>query len=112
MDNDKIINFPITSAEQYKAYLKAEETTMMKVAGKLGYICGTIFAFISVILLNVRLFIKHFVKHKKRKNFHVVHKYYGGNPSFSRHLINRVRICSLEKKKGRTPTKTSDGDGK
>ena len=47
MDDDKIINFPITSAEQYKAYLKAEETTMMKIAGKLGCIYGTLYTFLN-----------------------------------------------------------------
>ena len=99
MTEDKIINFPITTPEQYKAYLKAEETTMMKVAGKLGYIYGTIYAFGSVILLDVRLFIKHFLKHKKRKNFHVVHEYYGMRTSFAKHIINQILLSSREKRR-------------
>ncbi len=101
MDDDKIINFPITSAEQYKAYLKAEETTMMKIAGKMGYICGTIYAFFACLTIDVRVsikhFIKNFIKHKKRKNFHVVYEYYGGNPSYVRHVMNLVKIRRLER---------------
>ena len=92
MDDDKIINFPITSAEQYKAYLKAEETTMMKIAGKLGYIYGTVYAFFDCIPIEARVSIRHFIKHQKRKNFHVLHEYYGGNASYSRHIMNLVKM--------------------
>ncbi len=101
MDNDKIINFRITSANQYKAYLTAEETTMMKMAGELGRIYGTVYAFfgclIIVVRVSIRHFIKYFIKHKKRKNFHVVHKYYGGNPSYVRHVMNLVKMRTFEK---------------
>lgn len=95
MDDNKIISFPITTPEQYKAYLKAEETTMMKVAGKMGYICGTVYGFGSGVLLDTRYFIKHFFKHQKRKNFQVVDEYYGRNTSFARHVFNRVKMHRL-----------------
>lgn len=104
MDDNKIISFPITTPEQYKAYLKAEETTMMKVAGKMGYICGTVYGFGSGVLLDTRYFIKHFFKHQKRKhffkhqkrkNFQVVDEYYGRNTSFARHVLNRVKMRRL-----------------
>jgi len=95
MDDDKIINFPITSAEQYKAYLKAEETTMMKIAGKMGYIYGTIYAFFGCLPIEAKVSIRHFIKHKKRKNFHVVDEYYGRNSSFARHVMNLVKIRKL-----------------
>ena len=100
MTEDKIINFPISTPEQYKAYLKAEETKMMKIAGKLGYICGTIYAFFECLMIETRVSIRHFIKHKKRKNFHVVDEYYGRDSSFARHIINRIRICSLENNAG------------
>ncbi len=100
MTEGKIINFPITSAEQYKAYLKAEETKMMKIAGKLGYICGTIYAFFDCLKIGAGVSIRHFIKHKKRKNFHVVDEYYGRDSSYARHIINRIRICSLENNAG------------
>ena len=92
MTQDKIINFPITSPEQYKAYLKAEETKMMKIAGKLGYIYGTIYAFFDCLKIETSVSIRHFIKHKKRKNFHVVDDCYGRRTSFVRHLINLVKM--------------------
>ena len=97
MDNNKIINFPITTVEQYKAYLKAEETTMMKIAGKLGRIYGTIYAFFDCLKIDSRVFIRHYIKHQKRKNFHVVYKYYGGNPSYVKHIMNLLKMRRLTK---------------
>ncbi len=98
MTEDKIINFPITTAEQCKAYLKAEETTMMKIAGKLGYICGTVYAFFDCLVIDVRISVRHFIKYKKRKNFHVVDEYYGRDFSYVRHVINIVKIRRLTKR--------------
>ncbi len=98
MDDEKIINFPITSAEQYKAYRKAEETTMMKIAGKLGYICGTVYAFFNCLVIGVRVSVRHFIKHKKRKNFHVVDEYYGRDSSYVRHVLNLIKIRRLTRK--------------
>jgi len=95
MDDDKIINFPITSAEQYKAYLKAEETPMMKIAGRLGRIHGTVYAFFDCLLIVTRVSIRHFIKHKKRKKFHVVDEYYGRKTSFAKHVMNLVKIRRL-----------------
>ncbi len=97
MTEDKIINFPITTPEQYKAYLKAEETTMMKIAGKMGYIYGTLYAFFDCLKIESGVSKRHFIRHKKRKNFHVVDEYYGRDSSFAKHILNRIRICSLEK---------------
>jgi hypothetical protein len=105
MDDNKIIDFPITTPQQYKAYLKADETTMMKIAGKLGYISGTIYAFFDCLKIETKVSARHFIKHKKRKNFHVVDEYYGRNTSLIKHIINRVRICSLEKTTGQGPCK-------
>ena len=95
MNDNKIISFPITTPEQYKAYLKAEETTMMKVAGKMGYVCGTVYGFGSGVLLDGRYFIKHFFKHQKHKNFQVVDEYYGRNTSFAKHVLNLVKMRRL-----------------
>lgn len=97
MTEDKIISFPITTPEQYKAYLKAEETTMMKIAGKMGYIYGTIVAFFDCLKIESGVSKKHFIKHQKRKKFRVVDEYYGRSSSFAKHILNRIRICSLEK---------------
>ena len=104
MNDEKIISFPITTPEQYKAYLKAEETTMMKIAGKLGYVYGTVYAFFDCLKIGAGVSFRHFLKHKKRKNFHVVDEYYGRDSSFARHIINRILLSSLEKKQGRAPT--------
>lgn len=103
MTEDKIISFPITTPEQYKAYLKAEETTMMKIAGKIGYVCGTVYAFFDCLKIETRVSKKHFLKHKKRKNFHVVDEFYGRDSSFARHVLNQALLFSLEKKQGRAP---------
>ncbi len=99
MTENKIINFPITSAQQCKAYLKAEETTMMKIAGKMGRIYGTVYAFFGCLTIETLVSIRHFIKHKKRKNFHVVDEYYGRNSSYVRHVMNNVKIRRLNGKK-------------
>ena len=103
MTEDKIINFPITSPEQYKAYLKAEETKMMKIAGKLGYIYGTIYAFFDFLKVDALISTRQLLRHQRRKRFQVVDEYYGRNTSFARHIINQVLLFSLEKKQGRAP---------
>ncbi len=103
MTEDKIINFPISTPEQYKAYLKAEETTMMKIAGKMGYVYGTIYAFFDCLKIESEVSKRHFIKHQKRKRFQVVDEYYGRNTSFARHILNQVLLFSLEKKQGRAP---------
>ena len=100
MTQDKIINFPISTPEQYKAYLKAEETTMMKIAGKLGYVYGTIYAFFDCLKICTRVSIRHHIKAKRRKNFKIVDEYYGRKTSFARHILNQMMLSSLEKKAG------------
>jgi hypothetical protein len=45
--------------------------------------------------IDVQVFIRYFIRHKKRKIFHVVYEYYGGDASYGKHVMNHVKMRRL-----------------